>query len=70
MQLNANIYKPFNRSYYMQLNANKNEIEIKKVLVRKHDNLRFVVIPRKSSIEPGDYVLIQKISEEVENGSD
>lgn len=35
--------------------------EIKRVLSRKHDKLKFVVIPRKSDIEAGDYVLIKKI---------
>ena len=45
----------------MQLNAN-NRIEIKKVLLRKHDGLKFVIIPRKSSIEVGDFVSIKKIA--------
>ena len=51
----------------MQLNAN-NKIEIKKVLLRKHDKLKFVIIPKKSSIKAGDFVLIKKISEE-KNGN-
>jgi hypothetical protein len=51
----------------MQTNAN-NKIEIKKVLLRKHDKLKFVVIPRKSNIRDGDFVLIKKISE-AENGT-
>ena len=45
----------------MQLNAN-NRIEIKKVLLRKHDGLKFVIIPRKSSIEVGYFVSIKKIA--------
>ena len=45
----------------MQLNAN-DRIEIKKVLLRKHDGLKFVIIPRKSSIEVGDFVSIKKIA--------
>jgi len=49
----------------MQTNAN-NKPEIKKVLLRKHDKLKFVVIPRKSTIRAGDYVSIKKIVE-VEN---
>lgn len=44
----------------MQQNAN-NKIEIKKVLLRKYDGLKFVVIPRGSDIEAGDFVLIKKM---------
>lgn len=44
----------------MQTNAN-NEFEVKRVLFRKHDNLKFVVIPKNSTIQPGDYVKIQKL---------
>lgn len=62
MLLYANIYKERNISYYMQTNA-INKSEIKKVLLRKHDKLKFVVIPRKSIIRAGDYVLIKKIEE-------
>lgn len=55
----------------MQKNANnkakrKNNTEIKRVLLRKHDKLKFVVIPRQSTIEAGDYVSIKKVIE-VEN---
>lgn len=48
----------------MQKYANK-EMEIKRVLIRKYDKLKFVVIPRKSNIEAGDFVIIKKV--EVEN---
>jgi len=51
----------------MVTNANI-EFEIKKVLLRKHDNLKFVVIPKKCNIEAGDFVSIRKISE-VENAT-
>ena len=51
----------------MQTNAT-NQIEIKKVLLRKHDGLKFVVIPRSSSIRSGDYVMIKKV-EEVKNAN-
>lgn len=44
----------------MQTNANK-RTEIKRVLLRKQDKLKFVVIPRKSKIEAGDFVIIKKI---------
>jgi hypothetical protein len=43
----------------MQLNAN-NKIEIKKVLLRKYDGLKFVVVPKNSDIEAGDFVMIKK----------
>lgn len=46
----------------MQTNANNQGAEIKKVLLRK-DGLKFVVIPRKSNIEAGDFILIKKIAE-------
>ncbi len=46
----------------MQTSANKHEI--KKVLLRKHDGLKFVIIPRKSNIKAGDYVVIKKIKED------
>jgi len=42
-------------------NKANNKIEIKKVLLRKHDKLKFVVIPKKSTIRAGDYVSIRKI---------
>ena len=61
MILNANIYKARIAYNYMQTNA-INRIEIKKVLLRKYDKLKFVVIPKKSSIKAGDYVKIEKIS--------
>ena len=50
----------------MRQNANTNRAEIKKVLQRKDDKMKFVIIPKKSSIKGGDYVLIKKV-EGVEN---
>lgn len=47
----------------MQTNANT-RVEIKKVLIRKYDRLKFVIIPKKSDIEAGDFVLIKKIESE------
>lgn len=44
----------------MQTNAN-NKFEVKKVLLRKYDGLKFVVIPRNSDIEVGDLVMIKKM---------
>ena len=52
----------------MQLTAN-NKMEIKKVLLRKHDKLKFVVVPRNSLIKEGDYVFIKKV-EGGENATD
>ena len=52
----------------MLLNAN-NKGEIKKVLLRKYDKLKFVVIPKKSSIRAGDYVLIKKLEEANKNAT-
>ena len=46
----------------MQQNA-IDKMEIKKVLLRKHDKLKFVIIPRKSSIGAGDFVSIKKIGD-------
>ena len=37
------------------------EIHIKKVLLRKHDGCKIVVIPRRCNIEAGDYVFIKKV---------
>lgn len=54
-------------SNYMQTNVT-NKREIKKVLLRKYDKLKFVVIPRKSNINAGDFVSIRKVVE-VENGT-
>ena len=51
----------------MQQNAT-NQMEIKKVLLRKHDGLKFVVIPKKSSLRAGDYVMIKKVNE-IKNGN-
>jgi len=38
-------------------------MEIKKVLLRKDDGTKLVIIPRKSDIQEGDYVQIIKIQE-------
>ncbi len=44
------------------------EYEIKKVLVRT-DGIKYIIIPKKSKIKKGDYVMIKKISnKEVKNG--
>lgn len=39
-------------------------MEIKRVLLRKDDGVKYVIIPKDSHIEQGDYVKIIKISEE------
>ena len=38
-------------------------MEIKKVLLRKKDGLKFVVVPRNSELNPGDYVKLIKVNE-------
>ena len=43
-------------------------MEIKKVLQRNEDKLKYVVVPKNSNIEAGDYVKIEKIVE-VENAT-
>lgn len=39
-------------------------MEIKKVLERKDDGVRYVIIPKNSDIIKGDYVMLKKIQEE------
>lgn len=39
-------------------------MEIKKVLIRKHDKIKFIIVPRNSDIEVGDYVKLVKIPNE------
>jgi hypothetical protein len=58
---NRNIYKPF-----MSNRINK-MAEIKKVLQRNKGPLmiKYIIVPRKSNIQVGDYVSIQKIKLEV-----
>ncbi len=41
-------------------------MEIRKVLIRK-DGIKLCIIPKKSEINAGDYVMINKV-EEVKNG--
>jgi hypothetical protein len=43
-------------------------MEIKKVLQRNEDKLKYVVVPKNSDIEAGDYVRITKVVE-VENAT-
>jgi hypothetical protein len=37
------------------------KMEIKKVLLRKDDGVKYIIVPRDSNILPGDYVRIIKI---------
>lgn len=37
-------------------------MEIKKVYLRKNDGTKFITIPKGSSIQAGDYVIIKKIN--------
>jgi len=39
--------------------------EIKKVLLRKDDGVRYVIVPKKSEIQEGDYIKLIKIEEAV-----
>lgn len=39
------------------------EIEIKKVLIRK-DGVKYIIIPKNTNINEGDYVKITKLKEE------
>ena len=36
--------------------------EIKKVLLRK-DGVKYIIIPQKSLLTPGDYVIIKRVKE-------
>ena len=41
-------------------------MEVKKVLLRS-DNIKYIIIPRKSEIKAGDYVMIKVIDEKEVN---
>lgn len=43
-------------------------MEIRKVLIRT-DGIKYLIIPKKSYIKPGDFVMIEKVNQkEVKNG--
>lgn len=41
-------------------------MEIKRVLIRS-DGIKYIIIPKKSALVAGDYVVITKMEEEVKN---
>lgn len=62
------------KSYYLITNVIKQNfpliiMEIKKVLQREMDQMKYVIVPKNSNIKKGDYVKIEKIKNQEEEQS-
>ena len=45
------------------IDGGKDNVEVRKVLVRS-DGIKYIIIPKRSNLSSGDYVVITKLKEE------